>query len=470
MKRELGSGIARAFVVGSGALTADSEDTLLKPDEPLRGMDDLLALFHEAEKPREQWRVGTEAERIAVVRANGERLPYEGPISVVAIFERLIDEHGWEPKRERPDGPIIALSRGDGSVTLEPGSQIELSGAPFRSVYDGQAESDEHWADLAPVLEELGLVWLAVGSHPFASVEELGWVPKMRYGVMKDYMPTRGTMAGDMMTKTCTVQANLDYPSEEDAMRMLRVGLRAQPIVTAMYANSPWNEGRRSGYKSYRALAWLHMDPDRSGLLPFAWQDHPKYIDYVEWALDAPMFLVKRDGTPHYNTGQTFRSFMDDGFEGVRANYGDWVEHLSTLFPEVRLKSTHRVPWRGRAAARLVVLAPGSVEGAALRRPELQRVRGLGGPLDVRRGRDAARRPRPPRSSDEIHGARRGRLGRRCPRARRIGSSAPRRPRTRRAKTRQPSCIRFERFSNEAVARPMFFWRRSVTTSRHARQ
>lgn len=340
MKRELGSGIARAFVVGSGALTADSEDTLLKPDEPLRGMDDLLALFHEAEKPREQWRVGTEAERIAVVRADGERLPYEGPISVAAIFERLIDEHGWEPKRERPDGPIIALSRGDGSVTLEPGSQIELSGAPFRSVYDGQAESDAHWADLAPVLEELGLVWLAVGSHPFASVEELGWVPKMRYGVMKDYMPTRGTMAGDMMTKTCTVQANLDYPSEEDAMRMLRVGLRAQPIVTAMYANSPWNEGRRSGYKSYRALAWLHMDPDRSGLLPFAWQDHPKYIDYVEWALDAPMFLVKRDGTPHYNTGQTFRSFMEDGFEGVRANYGDWVEHLSTLFPEVRLKST----------------------------------------------------------------------------------------------------------------------------------
>jgi glutamate--cysteine ligase len=147
-------------------------------------------------------------------------------------------------------------------------------------------------------------------------------------------------MAGDMMTKTCTVQANLDYASEEDAMRKLRVGLRAQAIVTAMFANSPWNEGKRSGYKSYRALAWLHMDPDRSGLLPFAWKDHPKYIDYVEWALDAPMFLVKRNGKPYYNTGQTFRAFMEEGFQGVKANYGDWVDHLSTLFPEVRLKST----------------------------------------------------------------------------------------------------------------------------------
>ncbi len=339
-KQRAGAGASRGFVVGSGAHRADSEDLLPTPDAPLRGMDDLLALFHEAEKPPERWRVGTEAERIAIRAADGALLPYDGPVSVVAIFDRLIRDHGWEPKRERPDGPIIALRRGDGSITLEPGSQIELSGAPFRSIYDGQAESDAHWADLAPVIEELGLVWLAVGSHPFGSAEELGWVPKMRYGVMKDYMPTRGTMAADMMTKTCTVQANLDYPSEERAMRMLRVGLRVQPLVTAMYANSPWNEGRRSGYKSYRALAWLHMDPDRSGLLPFAWQDHAKYIDYAEWALDAPMFLIKRGSAAHYNTGQTFRSFMEDGFEGVRANYGDWVEHLSTLFPEVRLKST----------------------------------------------------------------------------------------------------------------------------------
>jgi glutamate--cysteine ligase len=147
-------------------------------------------------------------------------------------------------------------------------------------------------------------------------------------------------MAGDMMTKTCTVQANLDYASEEDAMRKLRVSLRAQPIVTAMFANSPWEGGKRSGYRSYRALAWLHMDPDRSGLLPFAWKDQSSYLEYVDWALDVPMFLVKRDGKAHYNTGQTFRSFMQDGFQGIQATYGDWVVHLSTLFPEVRLKNT----------------------------------------------------------------------------------------------------------------------------------
>jgi len=328
------------FVVRSGALRAELEDTLPKPDAPLRGMDDLLVLFHDAEKPRERWRIGTEAERIAVQEASGAHLPYDGPVSVVAIFDRLIAEHGWEPVRETPGGPIIALLREDASVTLEPGSQIELSGAPYKSVHDGKAESDAHWADLRPVIDELGLVWLGLGYHPFASVEELGWVPKLRYDVMREYMPTRGSMAGDMMTKTCTVQANLDYASEEDAMRKLRVGLRVQPIVTAMFANSPWEGGKRSGYRSSRALTWLHMDLDRSGLLPFAWKDHPTYIEYVEWALAAPMFLVKRDGKAYYNTGQTFGSFMEEGFQGIKANYADWVDHLSTLFPEVRLKNT----------------------------------------------------------------------------------------------------------------------------------
>ena len=334
------SGVGLSFVVGSRAPRLSSEDTLPKPDAPLRGMDDLLVLFHDAEKPRERWRIGTEAERIAVRKTDGVHLPYEGTVSVVAIFEQLIAEHGWEPVRETETGPIIALRREDASVTLEPGSQIELSGAPYRTVHDGKAESDAHWADLQPVIDDLGLIWLGLGCHPFASVEQLGWVPKMRYAVMREYMPTRGTMAGDMMTKTCTVQANLDYASEEDAMRKLRASLRAQPIVTAMFANSPWADGRRSGYRSTRALAWLHMDPDRSGLLPFAWKDHPTYLEYIDWALDVPMFLVKRHGKAYYNTGQTFRSFMDEGFEGIRANYEDWVVHLSTLFPEVRLKNT----------------------------------------------------------------------------------------------------------------------------------
>ncbi|MEM8605628.1 MAG: glutamate-cysteine ligase family protein [Myxococcota bacterium] len=294
--------------------------------------------------------MGTEAERIAVQRPSGKPLPYEGEIGVSSIFEALIEGHGWEPERETEDGPIVALRRGQASVTLEPGSQVELSGAPYASVQEGKAESDAHWAELAPVIDKLGLVWLGLGCQPFASIEELGLVPKLRYGVMREYMPTRGPLAAHMMTKTATVQANLDYASEEDAMRKLRVGLRAQPLVTAMFSNSPWNEGRRSGYASYRSLIWQHMDPDRSGLLPFAWSDRTRYLDYVRWALDAPMFLVKRGPEVHYNTGQTFRSFMQDGFQGVKPNYSDWAIHLSTLFPEVRLKTT--LEYRGADAQR----------------------------------------------------------------------------------------------------------------------
>jgi len=318
------------------------------PDAPVRKLDDLLVLFHEAETPRERWLIGTEAERFAVSRPDGSPLPYDGPVSVLTIFDHLIRERGWESVQELKDGPIVALRRGDASVTLEPGSQIELSGAPYRTVHQGKAESDAHWQELAPIIEELGLTWLGLGCHPFAGVEELGWVPKLRYEVMREYLPTRGSMAAEMMTKTTTVQANLDYASEEDAMRKLRVGLRTQPLVTAMFANSPWQEGRRSGFHSYRGLVWLHMDPDRSGLLPFAWKDHPRYLDYVEWAIDAPMFLVKRGADVYHNTGQTFRSFMNDGFQGVKANYDDWVIHLRTLFPEVRLKGT--LEYRGADA------------------------------------------------------------------------------------------------------------------------
>ncbi|MEM7138906.1 MAG: glutamate-cysteine ligase family protein [Myxococcota bacterium] len=311
-------------------------------------MDDLLLPFHEAETPREKWLIGTEAERIAVLRPGGAPIPYDGDVSVTSIFAYLIDNHGWEPERETEGGPIVALRRGHGSVTLEPGGQIELSGAPFRTVHEGKQESDAHWRQLRPIIDKLGLVWLGLGCHPFGTVDELARVPKLRYGVMREYMPTRGPMAADMMTKTATVQANLDYASEEDAMRKLRVGLRAQPLITAMFSNSPWQERRRSGYVSYRALVWQHMDPDRSGLLPFAWGDHPRYLDYVQWALDAPMFLVKRGERVLYNTGQTFRSFMEDGFEGTKPTHHDWTIHLSTLFPEVRLKNT--LEYRGADA------------------------------------------------------------------------------------------------------------------------
>ncbi|MEM7437243.1 MAG: glutamate-cysteine ligase family protein [Myxococcota bacterium] len=366
-----------------------------EPDAPVRELDDLLLLFHEAETPREDWLIGTEAERIAVQRPDGAPLPYDGDISVTSIFSYLIDNHGWEPERETEDGPIVALRRGHGSVTLEPGAQIELSGAPFRTVHEGKEESNAHWRELGPIIDKLGLVWLGLGCHPFGTVDELARVPKLRYGVMREYMPTRGPMAADMMTKTATVQANLDYASEEDAMRKLRVGLRVQPLITAMFSNSPWQERRRSGYVSYRALVWQHMDPDRSGLLPFAWSDRPRYLDYVQWALDAPMFLVKRGERVLYNTGQTFRSFMEDGFEGTKPTYHDWTVHLSTLFPEVRLKNTLEYRGADAQAGELSFALPAIWKGLLYDERSLGVLEGWADPWsfpEVERQRDALAR------------------------------------------------------------------------------
>jgi glutamate--cysteine ligase len=238
---------------------------------------------------------------------------------------------------------VISLRRGATSITLEPGGQFELSGAPHETVHQTCAEFRGHMAELADISEELGIVWLGLGFHPFARREDLPWVPKLRYGIMKEYLPTRGSMALDMMLRTATVQANLDFSSETDAMRKLRLSLAISPIVGAMFANSPFVERQLTGDKSRRLKVWLNMDPDRSGLLPFAWSEAATYRDYVEWALDVPMFMVKRGGKVIANTGQTFRAFMKDGFGGATATLTDWETHLNTVFPESRLKHTLEV-------------------------------------------------------------------------------------------------------------------------------
>ncbi len=308
----------------------------------LVSLDDLLSYFHESEKPPDRRLVGTEAEKFGLCEG-GFPLSFDGDTGVSTLFDGLIERDGWEPIRELPNGPVIALHRDDTSITLEPGAQFELSGAPVRTIHETRAEFLAHLEEVKTVSQPCRVRWLGLGFHPFATRGELDWVPKLRYPVMRTYMPTRGPMALDMMLRTCTVQANFDYASEEDAMRKLRVSLRLQPIVTAMFANSPWLEKKDSGYHSYRALAWIHMDPDRSGLLPFAWKDQSSYRDYVEWALDAPMFLFKRESEVFYNTGQTFRAFMADGHAGHYPNTGDWITHLGMLFPEVRLKNTLEV-------------------------------------------------------------------------------------------------------------------------------
>jgi len=301
-------------------------------------LDELTEIFRGAEKPPAKFRIGAEAEKFAVVERTGAPLDYEH--GVVRIFSAL-EKLGWHPERETPQGPVVALQRGSASVTLEPGAQLELSGTALDDLHAVGRELDQHLAELRGISQDLGLAWLSVGFHPLARQVELPWVPKIRYGVMKEYLPTKGRAAHDMMRRTATVQANFDFTSEDDAMRKLMVGLRLGPLLHALTANAPFSERRVAPFRSMRGDVWLHMDPSRSGLIPRLWKvERPRYRDYVEWALDAGMFLVKRGARVIQNTGQSFRGFLANGFRGERATLGDFRLHLQTLFPEARLKNT----------------------------------------------------------------------------------------------------------------------------------
>lgn len=310
-------------------------------DAPVRDIADLEEIFRRAEKPRERFRIGTEAEKFGYESGSLTPLPYSGARSISSIFDRFRERHGWSPLSELDGAPVVALERGQSAITLEPGAQLELSGAPWPDVHAIHAEFVDHFRELGDISSELGLTWLSLGFQPFASLRELPWVPKQRYAIMKQYLPSRGRRGLDMMQRTATIQANFDYSSEEDAMRKLLVLLRLSPVLSAMTANAPFVEGRVSALRSERLDVWLNMDPERSGLIPRLWDlRRPRYRDYVEWGLDAGMFFIKRGSKLVLNTGQTFRNFLEHGFEGQRATLGDWARHLATLFPEVRLKST----------------------------------------------------------------------------------------------------------------------------------
>jgi len=329
----------------------------------LRTSDDLLELFHNAEKPRSAYRIGTEAEKFAVDSQTGAPLEYDGPRGVTRIFADFV-KRGWREVRETEDGPVISLLRDQHSITLEPGSQFELSGAAVTSIHETRAELDEHFAELGPISKEMNLTWLGVGFHPLAKQSDLGWVPKLRYAIMREYLPPRGNGGLDMMRRTATVQGNYDFSNEADALKKLVVCLKLAPLVNALGANSPFYEGKLAGYKSRRGLTWLNMDPERSGLIPTLLQSpKPGYRDYVEWALDAGMFLFKRHGQVVHNTGQKFRDFMQNGFEGERATFGDWKMHLNTLFPEARLKSTLEVRSSDSLPSRLGCAVPALFTG-----------------------------------------------------------------------------------------------------------
>ena len=309
--------------------------------QPVTSVRQLSDHFRAGAKPRDAWRVGAEHEKIGVY-ADGRAIPYEGGIRV--ILERLQKVLGGEPVMY--EGNVIALKLSNGaSVTLEPGGQLELSGATARDAHEASHELSEHLAIVKDVSADLGVSWLAAGLRPFGTLEDVPWMPKGRYRVMREYLPTRGKLSLEMMKRTATVQANLDYADEADCASKLRTAMGVTSIVTALFANSPITNGKPNGYQSFRAAVWLDTDPDRCGLLPFAFQDAPIFDAYRDWALDVPMFFVQREGKFIPAGGMTFRRFMAEGFHGERALMSDWELHLSTLFPEVRLK--HYLEVRG---------------------------------------------------------------------------------------------------------------------------
>ncbi len=313
-------------------------------DAQILSRDELVSVFAQAEKPKEQFLIGAEGEKFGVQERTGRPLFYGGDFSVCQVIRHLCSEYGWSPIREVEDGPLLGAERGQASLTLEPGAQFELSGAPWPDLHQVRAELLQHFAEIAPVSERMGIAWLTTGFHPLATLDVLPWVPKQRYPVMREYLPQRGSAGLDMMQRTCTTQGNFDWHSERDAMQKMRVALKLAPLLQAWFSNAPFKEGKQTELLSVRGTVWQNMDPARSGLLAELWAPQATgYENYIEWALDAGMFLIWRDGHIIKNTGQTFRDFLAHGFSGHRATRADWRLHLGTLFPEVRLKNTLEV-------------------------------------------------------------------------------------------------------------------------------
>jgi glutamate--cysteine ligase len=298
--------------------------------------DQLEEYFHAAGKPRERWRVGTEYEKVGIDRSSGKAIPYSGPRGVESILKRLIDRFGWEP--EEQDGHIIALSRDNAQITLEPGGQIELSGEPCDSIHCTYAEFTQHIRELLEVSDPLDVVFLGLGMQPVSRLEEIEWVPKKRYRIMGPYMPKVGRLGQRMMKQTATVQANIDYRDEKDAMSKFRTGMGLTPIFISMFANSPICDGQLNGYRSYREHIWTDTDKSRSGMLKFAFSPDVSFAHYVEYALDVPMYFIIRNKNYIDMTGTTFRQYLAYGWNGERATLEDWHDHLTTLFPETRIK------------------------------------------------------------------------------------------------------------------------------------
>ncbi len=307
-------------------------------DTPITDRSQLVEVLASGEKPRAQWRIGTEHEKFGF-RLDDLRPPaFEGERGIQALLTGLT-RFGWEPVQE--NGNTIALLRDGASVTLEPAGQLELSGAALESIHQTCVETGTHLNEVAQVAGELQLGFLGMGFQPKWTRADMPWMPKGRYRIMRDYMPRVGSLGLDMMTRTSTVQVNLDYASEADMVKKFRVSLALQPIATALFADSPFTEGRPNGYLSYRSHIWTDTDADRTGMLDFVFEDGFGYERYVDYLLDVPMYFSYRDGIYHDASGKSFRRFLRgelDVLPGALPTLRDWSDHMTTAFPEVRLK------------------------------------------------------------------------------------------------------------------------------------
>ena len=312
---------------------SDSDDPVIE------NITQLIDPMAKGEKPKDRWRIGTEHEKFVYSTTDHHAPSYDEPGGIKDLLLAM-REFGWDPVEE--GGKVIAMSGTDGAISLEPAGQLELSGAPLENLHETCNETGRHLQQVKAIGEKTGTGFLGMGMWPDKTRAELPIMPKGRYQIMLDHMPRVGKLGLDMMLRTCTIQVNLDYASEADMAQTFRVGLALQPLATALFANSPFTEGKPNGYQSFRSHIWSDTDPHRTGMLPFVFEDGFGYQRYAEYMLDVPMYFVFRDGKYIDAAGLSFRDFLDGNLSvlpGERPTMSDWTDHLSTAFPEVRLKS-----------------------------------------------------------------------------------------------------------------------------------
>lgn len=305
---------------------------------PVQNKADLVAFFESGCKPPAQWRIGTEHEKFGFLKTEMAPLPYEGERGVRAVLEGL-QKFGWAPVKEGET--LVGLTQDGASISLEPGGQFELSGAPLENLHQTCDEVHTHLAQVEEVCKDLDVGFLGLGASPLWPLKDTPIMPKGRYGIMRRYMAEKGNLGHDMMFRTCTIQTNLDFESEADMALKFRVALALQPVATALFANSPFLDGKPNGYLSYRSHVWTDTDPDRTGMLPFVFDEGFGFERYTDYALDVPMYFVYRNGDYIDVAGQSFRAFMDGklpGLPGETPTLSDWADHLTTIFPEARIK------------------------------------------------------------------------------------------------------------------------------------